>query len=253
MTVYNAPKLSTNSLLRATRRWLSVYPTVYLPFRAIRRRETVVKPDTDLLIDGFPRSSNTWTEVLIREAGEDRLKLAHHAHAAAHVIKAQKLGVPSVVLFRDPDDAVVSFLTLLENRIDARSAYLDYVRFYTTVWPMRGPDIAFFSFDDLTNRSAETVAYLAERFDLALSVDRVSDAQGGSQVFERMYNSAPDLKVLGQSHNSKPPEGVTEAAKQLRAEAKRAIESETAAAARAAAREIYAQMESDLPGSRPDA
>jgi hypothetical protein len=238
-------------MMRAARRWLSVYPSVYLPFRAIRRPETVVQRDTDLLIDGFPRSSNTWTEVLIREAGEDRLKLAHHAHAAAHVIKAHRLGVPSVVLFRDPDDAVVSVLTLLENRVDARSTYLDYVRFYKTIWPLRGPDVTFLSFDDLTNRSAEAVAYLAERFGLPLSVARVSDADGGSQVYKRLYETQPDLKILGHSQDGKPEEGASETGARLRAQAREAILSDRVASARAAAREIYAQMHSDLPAARP--
>ena len=227
---------------RTMRRWLSTVPAVYLPLRRLRNSQTVVHPATDLLIEGYPRSANTWTEALIREASAHQLALAHHSHAAAHVMVARKLGVPSVVLFRDPDDAVASFLLLHDNMPDARGAFLDYAHFYKAAWPLRCDVVRFYSFEDVTKRADATIADLALAFDLQLSADGVTR----ESVFDRMDEKAARLLRRHSKQSKSRPDLDPTANCNMRSQVRGAVTSEHAATARAAAYAIYDTMHSDL-------
>lgn len=238
--------LSKNPALRALRRWISIYPRLYIPLRRMRMADTVVEPSSDLLIEGFPRSGNTWTEALIREAGHDALTLAHHAHAAAHVMLARQIGVPSMILFRDPDDAVVSLLALYENQLDARGAFLEYIRFYEAVWPLRGPHVRFYNFTDVTAQSTATVGDLATAFELNLKADGLDKEDAKARVFKRMDEKALRLKRRRTEHSKARPDVAPVKDNSRKAFAREAIEAPRATAARAAAHRIYAQMRSDL-------
>lgn len=234
--------LSKNPVLRLLRRWLSVYPAIYIPFRRILRAETVVQPSTALLIEGFPRTGNTWTEALVREAGPASLELAHHAHAAAHVLRAQQLGVPSMILYRAPDDAVTSLLALYENQLDAKGAYLEYSRFYNAVWPLRGDLVRFYSLEDVTERSAQTIEDLRAHFGLPLSATQITQ----DAIFARMDAKAERLQRRQSSHSKARPDIDPNLGDGRRDFAQAAIEDRKVAKARAKANKIFARMQSDL-------
>ncbi|MEP4196178.1 MAG: hypothetical protein ABJL99_11165 [Aliishimia sp.] len=242
--------LSRNPILRAIRRQISVYPALYIPFRKLRMSDTVVESDTGLLIEGFPRSGNTWTEALVREASDDTLKLAHHAHAAAHVRLALSLKVPCLALFRDPDDAVTSLLTLYENQLDARGAYLEYVRFYRTIWPLRGPLLRMYSFEAVTENPDAVIEDLNNHFDLDLTTESLASTEGKSRVFARMDEKALRLKRRRTEMSKSRPETDLGNKNERRASAQRAITSPKAASARAQAYDIYKTMTSDVAGAK---
>ncbi len=242
--------LSKNPLMRAIRRQISIYPSIYIPLRRMRMSETVVHGGTDLLIEGFPRSGNTWTEALLREASGDRLDLAHHAHAAAHVKRALALGVPSMILFRDPDDAVTSLLALNENQLDARGAFLEYERFYKTVLPLRGrPMVRFYSLEDVTTRPTDVVKDVAEHFDMDLSPDELDSAPGQARVFARMDEKALRLKRRRTEHSKSRPITFDMVETEQRGEARASLQEGKSAQARARAYAVYAQLRSDLPAN----
>ncbi|MCT4554250.1 MAG: hypothetical protein N4A53_06135 [Pelagimonas sp.] len=226
----------SSSPARALRRWISKHPTLYLPIRKARKPHTVVTVDTRLLIEGFPRCANTWTEALVRHAAPGDIALAHHSHAAAHVKQALRLGVPAMVLYRDPDDAVRSYLTYSGNQIDARAAYLEFVTFYRTALPLTGPGLVWFSFEDVTRRPRDVIAALNARFDLGLSVDGLDAPDARDRVMRAVSDtSRPDI---------------TGAAKQAaEARAAAAVQAPEAQAARAKAQAIYQRLTSSLEQS----
>lgn len=231
--------------VRALRRELSLSPALYIPWRRWRKPQTVAGPGTALLIEGFPRSGNTWTEALIRHTAAD-IVLAHHSHAAAHVIHAARQGIPVMVLFRDPDAAVQSYLTLFGNRLDARAAYLDYAAFYRATWPLRGPGVQFFSFDDVTSRTPEVIAALNAAFalDLDRGIDVTSEA-GRAAVFARMDAKARRVKSHGGPSDSRPGTASGSRAA-IKARATAATAAPQAQTARAAARAAHATLRSSL-------
>jgi len=113
----------------------SANTTVYMPLA--RRRyghieDRLVGRDTELVIEGFQRSGNTFATVAFNLAQTRPVKLAHHLHAPAQIRMAVKLGVPCLVLIRDPIDTAVSQM-IYESGVDARQALWSWIWFYRHV------------------------------------------------------------------------------------------------------------------------
>jgi len=227
--------------VRALRRALSRTPALYVPLRRWRMPHTVVTRSTDLIIEGFPRSGNTWAEALIHEAGRDRLRLAHHSHAAAHVMQAVRWGVPAMVLFRDPDRAVPSYLTLLGNRIEAREAYVDYAQFYRAVLSLPKEGVSFFRFEDVTERPEAVLAALVADHDLPLATGPV-DRQA---VFARMDAKAARLG-LPEGRSDSRPGRASDSQPEVKATAEARCAAPEAQHARAAAQAVFSSLRSRL-------
>lgn len=110
------------------------HPSVFFNLYSAKRRyrDLLVDAETRLVIEGFPRSGNTFAVFAFRYAQRREVRLAHHLHAPAQVLRAVRLGVPTLLLMREPPDAVVS-LMLRDPRFSAERALRYYVSFYETV------------------------------------------------------------------------------------------------------------------------
>lgn len=72
-----------------------------------RRKSYAASRRVDLLIDGCPRSANTFAtvQVVLLNPG---ISVAHHAHAVSQFTAAERLDLPALLLVRDPIEAVAS-------------------------------------------------------------------------------------------------------------------------------------------------
>jgi hypothetical protein len=120
--------------------WSSVTP-LYLA--AARLRPSLREPDdprpwvsrtTEIVIEGYPRSGNTFAVVAFRLAQGREIKMAHHLHAAAQIKRAARLDVPVILLIRKPSEAILSLL-VRDPRASMRWALRSYIRFYSSVVP----------------------------------------------------------------------------------------------------------------------
>jgi hypothetical protein len=93
-----------------------------------------VSPTTEIVIEGYPRSGNTYAVVSFRLAQGREIKMAHHLHAAAQIKRAARLDVPAIVLIRKPSEAVLSLL-VRDPHASIRWALRSYIRFYSAVVP----------------------------------------------------------------------------------------------------------------------
>ena len=244
--------LATSRFARALRRNISLYPGLYLPIRKFRKPETVVTRQTELLVEGFPRSGNTWMEALLRSCSERDLRLAHHSHAAGHVKYAVKIGAPTVVLYRDPDDAVRSYLTLYNNSIDARDAYLDYITFYEAVFPLRDKGVLFFSFDEVTQAPSKVIDSINSSFSIGLDSSVIRADGGQESVYKRMDQKAARLGRAQGKSDSRPGNSSEETARQ-REIAKSAIDRPEVRSQREVAKRTYQKLISEFAGKDPPA
>lgn len=97
-----------------------------------RQSETMaVTPATRLVIEGFPRSANTFAVNAFQQAQREHVRLAHHLHMPAQVIRAARWRIPSLVLIRNPEDAITSLV--IRNPQSAEQALRHYIMFYETV------------------------------------------------------------------------------------------------------------------------
>ncbi len=100
---------------------------------AKQHRPLLVSPRTQLVIEGFPRSGNTFAIRAFFRANPGAI-VAHHMHAQAQVMVAAKRRIPAVVLIRRPDDAVRSLL-VRHRHISLQLALKAYVEFYEDLLP----------------------------------------------------------------------------------------------------------------------
>jgi len=112
------------------------YPAIYLPFARHKYRghsPEVISSDTELVIDGYFRSANTFSVHAFQLSQEKPVRLAHHLHAPAQLITAARHGIPALLLLRDPDGAILS--ELLYDDVALPDALDAYTRFYTCLLP----------------------------------------------------------------------------------------------------------------------
>jgi hypothetical protein len=121
--------------------WSSATPWIFLP--TVRFRPSLQWPDdprrwvsrtTEIVIEGYPRSGNTFAVVAFRQAQAREIEIAHHLHAAAQIKRAARLGVPAIVLIREPSEAILS-LVVRDPHASMRWALRSYIRFYSSVVP----------------------------------------------------------------------------------------------------------------------
>ncbi len=122
----------------ALRAWLGQYPGLYYPLQMVRqrRRAFYVRPTTEVVIEGYPRSGNTFAVMAFRVAQRRPVRMAHHLHMPAQLRAAVRWNIPLMVLIRRPEDAILSFL-VREPCLPPRQAVKDYLTFYTWVARLR--------------------------------------------------------------------------------------------------------------------
>jgi hypothetical protein len=103
---------------------------------APERRERIVSPDTDVCIEGAPRSANSFASWSFR-ARNLGARVASHAHVPAHVHRAVDHGVPCAVLIRNPLDVVTSIVLMTGGERSGRVAFYAYTNFYSRIMELR--------------------------------------------------------------------------------------------------------------------
>ena len=123
----------------------------------------VLGPDSELLIEGFPRSGNTFAVVAFQFAQPRHVRVANHLHAPAHVRAAVEQGVPTVILIRNPDQAVTSFTIFTDFAVDLRGALEAYISFYEQIdgW---AHGFVTATFDTVTEDFGGVIRAINERF-----------------------------------------------------------------------------------------
>jgi hypothetical protein len=114
------------------------YPSLFYPLLGLckglpnRRAQC----DTELTLEGYPRSGNTFAVRAFKYAQQRSVRLAHHLHVPAQVIQSARLGIPACVIIREPE-ATVRSLVLKYPYIPVSVALRGYALFYETCWRYR--------------------------------------------------------------------------------------------------------------------
>jgi len=95
-------------------------------------RERVASKNVDIVIEGFPRSANTYGEVSFRMMQSRPVRVGHHLHAAGQISFAVKHGIPCIALIREPFPAIAS-LIVRSPKLGPRDAILDYLQINSTI------------------------------------------------------------------------------------------------------------------------
>jgi len=144
---------------------VAVYPSLYLSIARVKYGEAVIAPDTKFLIDGFTRSGVTFAVVAFDVAQRRPVPLAHTLHAPAHVIAAVRRGVPSLVMVREPEAAVLSAV-IREPSVTIEQALRSWIRFHTAIRPYREGFVVGL-FDRVVEDYGSVIDEVNERFGTA--------------------------------------------------------------------------------------
>lgn len=126
-----------------------------------------VTPETQLVVEGFPRSGNTFAVVALQQARGGNLRLAHHLHMPAQVMNAARWEVPTLVAIRRPEDAVRSFV--LRNPQPVDTALRHYVMFYETVAEYRDAYVLG-HFEEIVDDYGKVIRRINDRFGTDLPI-----------------------------------------------------------------------------------
>jgi hypothetical protein len=122
----------------------------------------VFDSDTEFVIEGYPRSGNTFAVAAFQQAQPRDVRVAHHVHASGHVIAALDAGLPVLVLIREPEDAVLGWV-LRRGYITTGQALRSYRRFYASLLPYRNR-LVVGAFGDVTTDFGQIIRRVNERF-----------------------------------------------------------------------------------------
>src|SRR5215211_5813810 len=112
------PHLDENAVAFRLEKWFQIHagghPAVYFSLYRLMRQDVsrIVTPDTQLVIEGFPRSGNSFARsafVMAQSESPGKIRIAHHMHVPAQVVRAARWQIPTLVVIRRPRDAVLSF------------------------------------------------------------------------------------------------------------------------------------------------
>ncbi len=142
-------------MVDSARALLEQYPKLYLSLLKLKRtnhwsRSWVVTKQHDLVVEGFPRSANSFAFHALSSANDGKLSIATHTHSPAQIQQAVKWSIPTMVLLREPKDAVIGLLAFnreLDNCYDSKldkvtkkevlSALNRWVYFYNRIQEVR--------------------------------------------------------------------------------------------------------------------
>lgn len=114
MSVASSLRRWGNTLRRRAKTVVGARPGLYFPLYRPRPAfdGLLVTEETDICIEGFPRSANSFAVQAFQYAQPRPVQIAHHTHVPANPIRACEWGIPTVVLIRPPEDAIVSRIAL---------------------------------------------------------------------------------------------------------------------------------------------
>ncbi len=155
--------------------FLAQYPELYIPYTHWRDSFSIrgnyggrlLSHDTDIIIDGFPRSANSFAVSALTLAQHNKIKIAHHRHDPAQIIAAVKKNLPVLVLIRHPKDATVS-LIIRNYSFDYTYASIkgvlkQYLQYYQKIIPYKDK-IILANFETVTNNFNLVISQINKRF-----------------------------------------------------------------------------------------
>ena len=175
-------------MLFKAEKWFQIHagkrPAVFFPLFSLLRKDSLqaVAPNTEILIEGFPRSANSFAVVAFNEAQGGGARIANNLHVPAQVIRAAEWGIPTLVLLRNPRDAVLSYA--VRDPISVGQALEYYVSFYEAVERYRD-SFVLGPFEEVTSDYSSVIERVNAKFGTNFAPFRHTE-ENVAKVFSRI-------------------------------------------------------------------
>lgn len=188
---------------------ISVFPTIYYPLRQITGRadHRSVQHDTEIVLEGYPRSANSTTRIAFDQRQPGQIKIAHHLHHAAQVLRGVSWKIPTVVLIRYPKDAVLSYLALARedvarngpgarskvNDLEIEDALYYWIKYYSAILPVIG-DIVIAPFHLLIDDVGPMIRAVNAKFGTTFNPNIAEDVAEKKRYHIKFHAKPNDMR-----------------------------------------------------------
>lgn len=117
---------------------------------------------TEIVIEGFPRSGNTFAVFAFVDAQPGDARVASHIHHLAPLRIAIRRGLPLLVVCREPVDCLASYLVAGPHARPA-GVIAEYIHHHRGVWDLRS-GMVLATFDQVTNDLGSVIDRVNARF-----------------------------------------------------------------------------------------
>lgn len=220
---------------------ISLYPSIYMPLARRRYAGTgigIVGPETELVIEGFGRSGSTFAVDAFEMVQERPVRIAHHTHAAAQVVVAAKMGLPTLVIVRHPEQATLAHMA--RRAIPARPALKSWVLYHERVMPWRDR-VVVANFEAVTTDFGMVIRRLNAKFGTDYEEFPHTKANT-ARVFEIIENRNRELFGDPQGEGARSLARPTPEREALKDSFRRELEAPRLAGLRRRALELYAAV-----------
>lgn len=121
-----------------------------------------IDSSTEIVIEGFPRSANTYAVVAFRFAQSKKHRIAYRLHAPIQLILACQKNIPAIALIRKPKDTVLSWV-IHRSDISIQDALKGYESFYKAILKYK-ENLVIADFEDITNNYGTIIRKVNEKY-----------------------------------------------------------------------------------------
>jgi len=141
---------------------------------------SILAKKTDIVIEGAPRSANSFALRALRTAQPRKMSAAHHLHVSCQILKAVQWNRPTVLLIRNPVDVVASWI-VRQPSLNARVCMFYYYHYYNSLKKCLDK-VVIAPFDVVTSDFGRVIKAVNAKYGTNFEVfDHTSDAQ--SEIF----------------------------------------------------------------------
>lgn len=177
-------------------------PVIWRNLQLFRYRNSrligqIVSPDHHLVLEGFPRSGNSFSiRAFLHANGARRTwSVAHHFHKLPQVVLGVRWQRPTIVLMREPDAAVLSLMahSIMKTRLPAddpdlhlsayRNLFEHWQYYYETVHALRN-HLVISDFSATTQQFDQVLEAANTRFESDFSTAGLACVATRDTIFE---------------------------------------------------------------------
>lgn len=103
--------------------------SLYLPYSKFKSPYFTVNKNSDITIEGFMRSGNTYAYHQFIDVNKN-LNIAHHRHSNAQITFSLRNKIPTLLLIRNPIDVIVSTYFFLHKRVPLKQIAKSWIKFH---------------------------------------------------------------------------------------------------------------------------
>ncbi len=165
---------------REPKLWYLYQPYIWWDIKNITSRgiataqERVVGPHTEIVIDGFQGSANSFAAAAFQYCQTRPVALAHHMHSPTQIIQAIDLEIPVIITVRAPQAATLS-LTSRWSHLSVAQGLRSYTHFYRKLLPY-ADHFVISTFEQTTAHFDDVIRETNRRFETHFDVFENTEA-----------------------------------------------------------------------------